>query len=166
MPILATRPTILKAVGLLVLPVATKRFDKAGAEIAGTVGALQMFRAFVPFLRNVAIHVLVVSFLVLSAAAQSDSARVWGEVVDPSGNRIKGARVELIDIGQNQRSTSHTNAVGFYTFSDVRPGHYRMRVSAPGFRTEDRIGLSLYTQQNSNENFKLAAGSVVQSVTG
>src|SRR5258708_7247257 len=66
--------------------------------------------------------------------AQSETATVSGQVVDPSGLNVTGAQVKLVDIDRDTSTSTKTNNAGLYTFPSVRPGRYRMEVSAGGFR--------------------------------
>jgi len=97
--------------------------------------------------------------------AQSDSAIVFGRVLDPSGLTIQSAQVELVDIDREHASTTKSDTSGFYAFPNVRPGHYRIQVSAAGFRTVNLTSLTVNIQDNLEENFKLAVGSISESVT-
>src|SRR6266478_1024620 len=99
------------------------------------------------------------------ATGQSDAAVVLGRVVDQSGMSVDGAQVELVDIDRDNTITAKTQTTGFYSFLNVKPGHYRMQVSASGFRTINLTSLTINIQDNLEENFKLAVGSVSESVT-
>lgn len=99
------------------------------------------------------------------ATGQSDAAVVLGRVVDQSGMSVEGAQVELVDIDRENTITAKTQTTGFYSFLNVKPGHYRMQVSASGFRTINLTSLTINIQDNLEENFKLAVGSVSESVT-
>jgi hypothetical protein len=107
----------------------------------------------------------LIMLLPIPSAAQSDTALVVGRVVDPTGLNVQGAQVELVDIDHENTSTTKTDSSGFYTFPNVRPGRYRMQVSASGFRTVNLTGLTINIQDNLEQNFKLAIGSVSESVT-
>lgn len=100
-----------------------------------------------------------------SAIAQTDSGTVSGRVVDPSGLSIAGAQISLISIDQDTRTSTTTNGAGLYTFHGVRPGRYRIEVSAPGFKVVNVTGLVVNTQANLEQNFALSIGSVSESIT-
>jgi hypothetical protein len=104
-------------------------------------------------------------FVANSTFAQLETATVSGQVVDPSGLRITGARVRLIDIDRDTNSVTATNPSGLYTFPSVRPGRYRMEVTASGFKVVNVTGLTVNVQDHLEQNFKLAVGSVSESVT-
>jgi hypothetical protein len=101
----------------------------------------------------------------LYMAAQMDTATISGRIVDPSGQIIAGAKVELVDIERGTSVVAQTNHTGLYTFSSVRPGHYRIQVTAPGFKTVNLTSLTINTQDTLEQNFKLALGSVSESIT-
>ena len=102
---------------------------------------------------------------VLYVAGQSDTAVLSGRVADPSGLAIVKARVELVNIDQAISVATETNGAGFYTFPSVKPGRYRMQVSASGFATANLTSLSINVQENIEQNFKLALGSTSESIT-
>jgi hypothetical protein len=97
--------------------------------------------------------------------AQSETATVSGQVVDPSGLSITGAQVKLVDIDRDTTLIATTNKSGLYMFPTARPGRYRMEVFAAGFRLVDVTGLTVNVQDHLEQNFKLAVGSVSESVT-
>jgi hypothetical protein len=99
------------------------------------------------------------------AFAQLETATVSGQVVDPSGLSITGAQVKLVDIDRDTTTATATNSSGLYTFPSVKPGRYRMEVSAAGFRVVNVTGVTVNVQDHLEQNVKLIVGSVSQSVT-
>jgi len=108
---------------------------------------------------------LLVSLAANSALAQLETATVSGQVVDPSGLSITSAQVKLVDIDRDTTISRTTNPSGLYTFPSVRPGRYRMEVTAAGFKVVNVTGLVVNVQDHLEQNFKLALGSVSESVT-
>jgi hypothetical protein len=108
---------------------------------------------------------LLVSLAANSAFAQLETATVSGQVVDPSGLSITGAQVKLVDIDRDTTTSTATNPSGLYTFPSVRPGRYRMEVTAPGFRVVNVTGLIVNVQDHIEQNFHVQVGSVAESVT-
>jgi len=108
---------------------------------------------------------LLVSLAANSALAQLETATVSGQVVDPSGLSVTGAQIRLVDIDRDTTTGTHTNASGLYTFPSVRPGRYRMEVTVAGFKVVNATGLTVNVQDHLEQNFKLAVGSVSQSIT-
>lgn len=100
-----------------------------------------------------------------SAFAQLETATVSGQVLDPSGLRLTGAQVRLVDIDRDTTTATATNPSGLYAFPSIRPGRYRMQVTAAGFKVVNVTGLIVNVQDHIEQNFKLAVGSVSESVT-
>ena len=75
------------------------------------------------------------------------SGRLRGVVRDPQGV-IPGAEVTLINEDTNAARSAMTNEVGEYAFPSVLPATYTVRVSLPGFKTEERKGFRIGTQQS------------------
>ena len=108
---------------------------------------------------------LLVSLAANYALAQLETATISGQVVDPSGLSITGAQVKLVDIDRDTTTGTTTKPSGLYTFPSVRPGRYRMEVTAAGFKVVNVTGLTVNVQDHLEQNFKLAVGSVSESVT-
>jgi hypothetical protein len=104
-------------------------------------------------------------FAANSAFAQLETATISGQVVDPSGLSITGAQVKLVDIDRDTNARAATNSSGLYTFQSVRPGRYRMAVTAAGFKVVDVTDLIVNVQDHIEQNFRLQVGSVAESVT-
>ncbi|MCU1304968.1 MAG: Cna protein B-type domain, TonB-dependent Receptor Plug Domain protein [Candidatus Sulfotelmatobacter sp.] len=99
------------------------------------------------------------------AASQIDSGVVAGMVTTTTGEVIKDAHVALIDADRNLRTRVDANATGLYLFPDVRPGHYKLEVTAPGFKTVLLSGIIVNVQDSIQENFQLAAGTSSETLT-
>jgi outer membrane receptor protein involved in Fe transport len=108
---------------------------------------------------------LVFSLVANFTWAQSETATVSGQVVDPSGLNITGAQVKLVDIDRDTSTSVTTNNTGLYTFPSVKPGRYRMAVTAAGFKVVDVTDVIVNVQDHIEQNFRLQVGSVAESVT-
>ncbi|MBI3472912.1 MAG: TonB-dependent receptor [Candidatus Solibacter usitatus] len=76
---------------------------------------------------------LSVTALVTITAAFSQMSSVSGTVKDQSGSIVGAAVVALTDDATKTKKTSVTSAVGGYEFTALRPGGYKVDVTAPGF---------------------------------
>src|SRR5580692_2150020 len=85
--------------------------------------------------------------------AQSETATVSGQVVDPSGLNITGAHVKLVDIDRDTSTNASTGTTGLYMFPSVRPGRYRMQITVVGFKVVDVTGLIVNVQDHIEQNF-------------
>ncbi|MGA2964308.1 MAG: carboxypeptidase regulatory-like domain-containing protein, partial [Candidatus Korobacteraceae bacterium] len=108
---------------------------------------------------------LLVALAANFALAQLETATVSGQVVDPTGLSITSAQVKLVDIDRDTTTSAATSASGLYTFPSVRPGRYRMEVTAAGFKVVNITGLIVNVQDHIEQNFRLQVGSVAESVT-
>jgi hypothetical protein len=97
--------------------------------------------------------------------AQSETATVSGQVVEPSGLNVTGAQVKLVDIDRDTSVSVPTNNNGLYAFPSVRPGRYRMEVTAAAFKVVNVTGLLVNVQDHIEQNFRLQIGPVAESLT-
>src|SRR4029077_17482704 len=58
-----------------------------------------------------------------------------------------------------------TNNNGLYAFPSVRPGRYRMEVTAAAFKVVNVTGLLVNVQDHIEQNFRLQIGPVAESLT-
>src|SRR6266478_1930581 len=107
----------------------------------------------------------VVVGLLSTAHAQTETATIRGSVTDPTGAVVPGTTVRLIDLDRGLESQMTTGSAGFYTFANVRPGHYRMEVEKSGFKLVRLTGITVNVQDNVEENFKLNVGNISESIT-
>ena len=59
--------------------------------------------------------------------AQSETATVSGQVVDPSRLNLTGAQVKIVHIDRDTTASTITNNSGLYTFPSVHPGVLRSK---------------------------------------
>jgi hypothetical protein len=97
--------------------------------------------------------------------AQSTNASVTGYITDPTKAVIVGAKVIVINVDTNGRYEATTNGVGSYDVPNLPPGHYRIEVEKPGFKTVVKSDLILHVQDTAAINFEMALGSQSEIVT-
>jgi hypothetical protein len=100
--------------------------------------------------RKIIAVVLAVASLTFGAPAAAlaqniQSGSVTGELVDAGGRALPGQRVELVQAGRVMQSTT-TGTRGTFTFANVAPGDYIVRMQAngqtAGVRTTVHAGLA------------------------
>ena len=102
---------------------------------------------------------------VLAAATLSaQTAQLTGFVKDPSDALIPGAMLRITNELTNVSRTIQTNETGFYSFSSLEPGQYRMHVEASGFQSLDQDGITLRVAQKAQIDFTLPVGQSSQSI--
>jgi hypothetical protein len=96
--------------------------------------------------------------------AQDESGAITGAVTDPSGAVVPHATVTIVDLGTNTTRATQTGANGEYTFSTLRPSHYKITVTAPGFKESLIASIELHTQDKIAENVTLSLGASSDTV--
>src|SRR5262245_47934898 len=104
------------------------------------------------------------SAIATPAIAQTYQGGVRGAVKDSTGV-IPGVDVTLTNEETNAVRTTQTNGSGEYAFANVLPGPYTISVTMPGFKTEQRSGLRIATQQQVQLDFTLEVGSISELLT-
>ncbi len=103
--------------------------------------------------------VAVVVFLSAVAAGQTATTSLQGQVVDPQGAVIVGAKLTLTNTNTNASRSGTTGTAGDYLFASLPPGAYRLRVEAPGFRTTLQDNLQLLVNMPLRFNVTLQVGA-------
>jgi hypothetical protein len=111
--------------------------------------------------------VFVLALLVAGAFAQETTGGLQGVVRDPSGAVVANAHVELIGSSLVGKKESQTDSGGYYRFANLPPGTYTLKITAQGFSTAKREGLTLEVGHLPTVDFKLEVGasSTVVEVT-
>src|SRR4051812_6304894 len=99
-----------------------------------------------------------------SAAAQSFQGGLRGVVKDPQGV-IPGATVTLVNEQNNVSRETVTNDVGEYSFPAVDPASYTVRAAVQGFKTFERTGVRIGTQQFIALDIQLEIGGLEETIT-
>lgn len=97
--------------------------------------------------------------------AQTFKATVVGQITDSTGAVVPNATVTIIQEATNQSQTISTNEEGKYTFTQLDPGTYTLRIEAPNFKTAIRTNLVLETATSTRLDVPLEAGNISEQVT-
>lgn len=98
------------------------------------------------------------------AAAQTDTARIQGSVVDTSGAAIRGAAVTVTNVEQGTVFSATSDDAGNFTIAALPRGTYTATVLANGFEGQTQTVI-LQVSQVQAINFKLNPGAVTSVVT-
>jgi hypothetical protein len=108
---------------------------------------------------------LVTVLLAVATFGQSFKASLVGVVTDPQKDVIPGARVTLERAETGERLSAATDEDGGYSFQQVTPGVYLLRIEAAGFAAHVEQNLALEVSQARRFDVTLRAGGVSESVT-
>ena len=115
-----------------------------------------------------ALVLLIATVLVGSgvlAFSQGTSGSLTGQVSDPSGAAVVGAKVTLTNLGTNFVETGISDATGVYIIRPVEPGNYSLAISAPGFDKYAQTGIAIHPDESATQNVQLRLGSTATTVS-
>src|SRR3984893_12139317 len=105
---------------------------------------------------------------VFCAAAGMGSAQtvgeITGEIKDQSGANVANAPVTATNVATNVSRATVSNTSGVYSFPDLAPGTYQVKVAGPGFDTMIKTNIELQVQQTARIDFALTVGQTTQTI--
>ena len=97
------------------------------------------------------------------AFAQGFQGGVRGAIKD-SGGVIPGADVTLTNEATNVSRSTTSNDAGEYNFPNLAPGTYTLKASLQGYKTYQRAGLTVGTQQFLTLDVLLEVGALEETI--
>src|SRR5579862_1014158 len=110
------------------------------------------------------VGVFCILLLAAPAFGQSTFGSIVGTVKDPTGALIPAADVEVINEGTGAKQSFVTTSAGVFNVPNLGDGNYQVRVSAKGFSTYERKGLTLSANQVINLDVQLTLGATTNVV--
>jgi Carboxypeptidase regulatory-like domain/TonB-dependent Receptor Plug Domain/TonB dependent receptor len=98
------------------------------------------------------------------ASAQDATGRIIGNVTDPSGSPVEGAKIRIENIDTHSAEETVSDRDGFYQVLSLKIGNYRVSVEAAGFRTEVFEKQNLQIAQSLRLDAKLQLGQQSESI--
>jgi hypothetical protein len=99
-----------------------------------------------------------------SSAWAQFNASLTGTVEDPTGAIIPGATVTLVNQGTQVTSTATATGDGSFRFIQLPPGHYKLTVTATGFKTTTLTDVDVVAETPRNVDVKLATGGATETI--
>ncbi|PYV97146.1 MAG: hypothetical protein DMG89_15595 [Acidobacteria bacterium] len=96
--------------------------------------------------------------------SQSNNASIDGEITDPNGAVVSGAKVVLTSTDRKESSSFVSDSSGLYSFRNVLPGTYRLTVTASGFGEYVQDGILVRVGYPIRQNVQLKLESTSQKV--
>src|SRR5262249_37255405 len=100
-----------------------------------------------------------------ATALSGQTAQITGRVVDPTGDAVSGARVEVTETGTSQRRTVTTDERGLYAVPLLKPSGYDLTVEKAGFDSIERVGFRLEVGEVARLDFTLKIAGIHELVT-
>jgi hypothetical protein len=104
------------------------------------------------------------TLLSVQAHAQVAGGTESGTVTDASGAVIPSAQISITNVATGVTRSVTTDTAGFYSSPNLLPGNYEITVSAPGFATQVRTGISLDVGAQQVLNITMQVGQVNEKV--
>ena len=96
--------------------------------------------------------------------AQVAGGTLSGTITDPSGAAVANAQIVIKNSATGVAKTVTTNTDGFYSAANLLPGEYEVAVSATGFNTEIKKGITINVGSQPVFNLALQIGTIANSV--
>jgi hypothetical protein len=99
-----------------------------------------------------------------AAFAQAVNGTVVGTVTDSTGAVVPDALVTITEVNTNAARSVHTDANGYYSFPDLAPGTYRVRVEKQGFATAERNQIPVAVNSTVRADLQLQPGQLSETI--
>jgi len=116
------------------------------------------------FGRTIAVFLILVIFFSVPTLAQVAGGTLSGTVTDPNGSGVPQAKLVIKNVATGVERTSTTNADGFYTTVNLLPGSYEISITATGFNSETRHGVTMTVGSQLTMDIALRVGTVSNRV--
>lgn len=108
---------------------------------------------------------LACALICAQIASASVTGSISGIVEDPKGAVIPGATVTAVNTETGVKSTTTTDASGFYSFPELPLGNYEVIIGQTGFKQYEQTGLVINVDTALRVDATLPVGEVTQAVT-
>ncbi|HLQ76186.1 MAG TPA: TonB-dependent receptor, partial [Terriglobia bacterium] len=96
--------------------------------------------------------------------AQVAGGNLSGTITDPSGRAVPQAQILIKNVATGVERTVTTNTDGFYTAVNLLPGDYEVTITAQGFNTEVKTGITMNVGAQQTFDLALHVGTVSHRV--
>src|ERR1700723_3483338 len=103
-------------------------------------------------------------FVLATLTFAQTAGQITGEVRDSSGALVPDAAVTATNAATQVSRSTVTNKEGAYSFPDLSPGIYSVRVAAKGFGVVVKTNVEIQVQQVLQLDFDVAVGQNTQTI--
>ena len=114
--------------------------------------------------RYLALLVLSVLLVPAAAWAQVLYGSLVGNVTDPNGAVVTGAKVDLTNVATGDLTTATTDDRGAYSFSDLQAGVYKVTISRTSFKTTVKEDVRIEANKTFRFDAQLEIGGLEETV--
>ncbi|HET6648177.1 MAG TPA: carboxypeptidase regulatory-like domain-containing protein [Pyrinomonadaceae bacterium] len=97
--------------------------------------------------------------------AQETTARITGQITDPTGASVNKAEVSLTNTSTGEERKVTSDESGNYSLAQIPPGTYVLSVKLGGFKEFINQGLEVSVNDRKTINVTLEPGNVSESIT-
>jgi carboxypeptidase family protein len=126
-----------------------------------TSSAQRALRRLAPYLALLGLSVLLVP---AATRAQVLYGSLVGNVTDPNGAAVSGAKVELTNVATGDVSTVMTDDRGAYSLNDLQVGVYKVAISRASFKTTIKEDLRIDANKTYRFDAQLEIGGLEETV--
>ncbi len=99
----------------------------------------------------------------VAACAQTSTGRITGIITDQTGAVVSGATVNITSLEENRTVTAQSGGGGEYSVPSLKPGSYKVEVTAPNFKSSTQT-VTLEVNQTLPINVALTPGATTENV--
>ena len=115
---------------------------------------------------HLAMAMMLVIFMgAIAGRAQTPTGSITGLVKDSTGAVVKDASIIATDVDTKAVYKTVSAADGNYNLPSLPIGKYSVQVSSPGFKSDERTGLTIVVDQHAEVDFALQNGATSEIVT-
>jgi carboxypeptidase family protein/TonB-dependent receptor-like protein len=114
--------------------------------------------------RTLAVLLILGIVFPLAVWGQVAGGTIYGTITDPSEKSIPQAQVSITNVATGVTTTVMTNSDGFFTAPNLLPGEYEITLTAKGFATEVRRGITVTVGGQQVFNLTLRVGAAAKTV--
>jgi len=116
------------------------------------------------FGRTTVVFLILAIIFCAPTLAQVAGGTLSGTVSDPNGSGVPQAKLVIKNVATGVERTVTTNADGFYTTVNLLPGSYEISITATGFNSETRHGVTMTVGSQITIDIALRVGTISNKV--
>ncbi len=103
-------------------------------------------------------------FLTIAAVGQSTTGTLRGQVLDPQGAAVSGAKIKITNQETSVVSNTTTSSAGTWNLPSLIPGKYSVSIEASGFRQVVRKDVPVLADRDNTADAQLEVGTTTETV--